>query len=65
MSFSRITYLYCDGGEECGFNGEPYQNGHGPDNVTLQRTDARTDGWRTCLPGGRDLCPDCAKELTA
>jgi hypothetical protein len=54
VSAHREVELRCDG-----IPGEPY----GCSNVIYSRTaercrrDAREGGWRTNLPGGRDLCP--------
>lgn len=35
--------------------------GHAGKSARDARRQLREFGWRTSLPGGRDLCPDCAE----
>jgi len=51
MSLTRIVDVICN---ECGqmLDQSCYTGSEA-------RAAARFDGWRTGLPGGRDLCPDC------
>lgn len=51
MSLHRSVDVKCDG---CGhYREEPFWFGE------RARASARADGWRTNLPGGQDLCPQC------
>ena len=62
MSWSRITYVYCDGGEECQFPGEPYTADAGPDETAaIQRATYNKNGW--LFKGGKDYCEGCADRL--
>lgn len=56
MTAFTLRHIYCD---DCG--SEPDYCDHDLHNV---RTWAKRDGWRTSLPGGRDLCPLCVAART-
>lgn len=62
MSGRTIIYLHCDG-DDCRELFTPDPSPKLPtalgDTLADQRRDARKEGWRTNLPGGKDLCPEC------
>lgn len=63
MSWSRMFFLYCDGGLECPVEGFCYGEGLVDPrlNVSELRQNARLDGW--IRRGANDYCPDCAKRI--
>ncbi len=46
--------IYCDG---CSMLGDASSK-----SAREARRQLREFGWRTSLPGGRDLCPECAEQ---
>lgn len=54
MSITREVTIWCDGGPG------PYDCGrfYTADSAAVARAEATGLGWRTGLPGGRDLCPE-------
>lgn len=65
MSSIKLTYLYCDGGDECPRRDgqqEPFKVDPVPDeDATLQRAQAKLSGWQQ--KGRKDYCPVCAESL--
>lgn len=61
MSVSKMTFIYCDGGDECP-RSECYaysDASHFP--AWKQREFYSSDDW--LFKGGKDYCPDCVKRL--
>ena len=55
-----LTYIYCDGGVDCPYDGQPYDHAPHPTNTTkVQRKRAAFDEWTN--DGARDYCPTCSE----
>ena len=65
MSAIRITFLYCDGGEECPreeSGSVPFKiDPHPGDSAADQRAEAKGYGWTR--EGKKDYCPSCAQRI--
>jgi hypothetical protein len=59
VSIERATLVFCDG-DGCDAVYPP--DTFSPGTAKQHRADLRRDGWKTNLPGGRDLCSDCLTE---
>lgn len=65
MTWRKVVYLYCDGGDDCPLDGAacyhaPAPGGPGLPGETIadQRRRAAMDGWVQSA-GGKDFCPEC------
>lgn len=54
---TRVVYVTCDA---CGEN-DTADSADERATATEQRAELREAGWKVGLPGGRDLCPECAR----
>ncbi len=61
MSVSKMTLIYCDGGEECPNGGCYCDSDASHETAAVQRASFPNNGW--LHRGGKDYCAACAKRL--